>query len=166
MDRVHRPLGKTALALLALASSASAQPSDPLLAAHDTDPLELALVVERLGDDAVLSRLSAETPVAVRAVAVVAATELHAPEDALVPLVELARGRDPDLAPRALWAALDIARRLDARTLGAREADVAALAPARAGLEALAADESARADLRSGAQLAAVALTDLGVPAL
>jgi hypothetical protein len=145
-----------------LASTASAQPADPLLAAHDTDPLELALVVERVGDDAVLARLAPETPVAVRALAIVAATELHAPEDALVPLVELARGRDPDLAPRALWATLAIARRLDARTLGARESDVGALAPARAGLEALAADETARADLRRGAQLAAAALAELG----
>lgn len=152
--------------LVALVTSAgSAQPGqDPLLRVPSTDPLELARVVDRVGDAGVVSRLADGTPIAVRAVAVLAAPQMRAPEDSLVALVGLARGRDPDLAPRAALSALTIARRLDPQELDARECDRTSLAPARAGLEALARDETARADLRRAAELAAAALAELGVP--
>lgn len=137
---------------------------DPLLAAHETDRLELARVVDRIGDDAVLSRLAPETPIAVRALAVAATPALHAPERALAPLSELAAGRDPDLAPRAAQALSEIARALDARGLDARECDRAELAPARAGLARVAADETARGDVRRAAIAADAALADLAIP--
>ncbi len=152
--------------LFALVTSVgSAQPGpDPLLRVSSTDPLELALVVDRLGDTAVVERLTDGTPLAVRAIAVLAAPEMRAPEDALTALAEIARGRDPDLAPRAALSALTIARALDPRTLDARECDRAGLGAARAALEAIVQDESARADVRRAAQLAAAALAELGVP--
>jgi hypothetical protein len=147
---------------LALAQTAAV---DPLLAAHDTDPLELARVVDRVGDAAVLARLSPETPIAVRALAVVAAARMHAPEDALVPLAEIAAGRDPDLAPRASQSLLAIARALDERSLDARERDRADFTPARVALASLAADETARPDIRRAASLADAALADVQIPA-
>jgi hypothetical protein len=153
------------IALGLVASQGSAQPGpDALLRVPSTDPLELARLVDRLGDQAVVTRLAEGTPIATRAMAVLAAPEMDAPEMALSALAELARGRDPDLAPRAALAALTIARALDPQAMDARECDRASLAPARAGLEALAHDESARADMRRAAELAAAALADLGVP--
>lgn len=153
--------------VLALAGEADAQlaGADPFVAVHDTDPLELARVVDRVGDAAVIARLTPETPIAVRASAVLAAPWMRAPEDALAPLAEIAAGRDPDLAPRAAQALLAIARRLDERALDARERDRAELAPARGTLSAIAADETARADVRRAAALADAALADLAVPA-
>jgi hypothetical protein len=153
--------------LFALVSSAgAAQPGpDPLMRVPSTDPLELARVVDREGDGAVLRRLEDGTMIAVLAVAVVAAPEMRAPETSLERLAELARGRDPDLAPRAAASALTIARALRPEDLDARECDRASLGPARASLEALAADATARADLRRAASLAAAALADLGAPA-
>ena len=154
------------LIVLFVAAFASAQTPaiDPLLAAHATDPLELARVVDRIGDAAILSRLAPETPIAVRAVAVVATTRMHAPEDALLALATIAAGRDPDLAPRAAQSLLTIARSLDAQSLDARERDRNDFAPARTTLNALAGDETARADIRLAARLSDLALAELGVP--
>ena len=152
--------------LFALVTSAgAAQPgTDPLLRLASSDPLELARAVDHLGDAGVLARLTEETPIAVLAVAVLAAPQMHAPESSLFRLVELAQGRDPDLAPRAMLSALTIARALDPQRLDARECDRASLGPARIGLEALAADATAREDIRRAAGLAAAALADLGAP--
>jgi len=152
------------IVLVLVVAVASAQSVDPLVAAHDTDALELARVVDRVGDAAILARLTPETPIAVRALAVVAATRLHAPEDALVPLAEIAAGRDPDLAPRAAQSLLIIARSLDGAALDTRERDRADFTPARARLTAIAADETARSDIRRAAQLADAALADLAIP--
>lgn len=149
----------------ALASAQTPDAVDPLLAAHDTDPLELAHVVDRVGDDAILARLAPETPIAVRALAVAAAPRLHVPEAALASLAEIAAGRDPDLAPRAASALLTIARALDERSLDARESDRASLVPVRVRLAQLVADETARADVRRAAGLADAALADLGIVA-
>ena len=153
------------LIVLALAAMASAQAPaiDPLLAAHETDPLELARVVDRIGDAAILSRLTPETPIAVRAIAVVAAPRMHAPEDALAALTTIAAGRDPDLAPRAAQALLTIARSVDAQALDAREHDRGDFAAARTTLSALATDETARADIRLAARWSDSALAELVV---
>lgn len=152
------------VSVLALGGLASAQPAaavDPLLAGHDTDPLELARVVDRIGDDAVLARLAPETPIAVRVLAVSATPRLHAPEAALPTLAELAGGRDPDLAPRALQAISEIARSLDARSLDARESERAELRAVLPRLTGIGEDESARADLRRAAAEARIALERL-----
>src|SRR4051812_46045753 len=90
------------IALALLASTGSAQPGhDPLMWLPSTDPLDLAIAVDRLGDEGVLTRLAEGTPLTVRAMAVLAAPQMDAPETSLSALAEIARGRDPDLAPRA-----------------------------------------------------------------
>ncbi len=138
-----------ALAILATTSTVSAQRDAPLRAIEDLDPLALARAVERTGDAAVLAELDSETP---SAAAIHATPYLDAPEAALPRLVALGAGRDPFRAPLAMQAVLRIADGpiLDAMTR--READP--LDDVRAALAALAADESARADLRGAAALA------------
>ncbi len=127
--------------------------------------MELARVVQRLGDDAVLERLSVERPRAVRLAAVRAAPFLRSPEIALEPLAELAGTRDPELAPAAAASVLTIARSLSADDLERREVDRASVTPVRRRLRALMADRTARADLRAAAALADDALSAIGVPA-
>lgn len=134
--------------------SVAAQEPEALLAVHSADPLELARVVDRIGDDAVLQRLGAETPLPVRLAAVRASAWLHAPELALPALAELASGRDPDLAPAAARAVLRIAEALDRAALDAREHDGDEIERALPILSALAADGTARADLRRAAAVA------------
>ncbi len=136
---------------------AQPRPADPLALVQSSDPLELARVVDRLGDPAVLARLgTAESPidVAVTLAAVRACPWLHAPELALPRLVELAAGRDPDLAPAATLAVVRIAERLSRPELESREASDEPLRAAMTGLTALAEDTTARADLRRGASRA------------
>ena len=140
------------------ARSQASDASEALLAVHTADPLDYALVVDRVGDQAVLALLQpAEgTPVdvAARLVAVRASAWLHAPEAALPVLAQLAQGTDPDLAPTAMHAALRIAERLTRQDLDMREADEGPLREALPLLEQLASDESARADLRAAAERA------------
>lgn len=134
---------------LALSSVAIAQPDDALAVGVDPDPMELARVVRRVGDDSVLGRLEGSLT------AVRAAPQLPAPELALPALVTHAAGRDPWLAPAAMQSILEITEDLDAHGLGRREADAPALAAEAERLSAIAADETARADLRVAATLAA-----------
>ncbi len=137
----------------AVAMTGSAQAPDPLLAVG-ADPSELARVAARLGDDAILERLGPERPLAVRLAAVRACPFLVGPEAALEALAELAAGRHPRLAPAAAASLLAIADATGAAELSRREASVpdAALEA----LDRLAADETARPDLRAvGAHVAA-----------
>lgn len=150
----------TLLALLA-AGPATAQPQSPLSSVADADPVELARVVQRIGDSAVIAALAPDRPVVERLAAVRAAPAMRSPERALTALVEIARGRDSLLAPAAALAALRIATSLDADDLAAREALPGDIEAARSALEALAADESARPDIRRAAALAADALAHL-----
>jgi hypothetical protein len=124
------------------------------------DPLDVARVVARLGDDAVLAALASDEP-ARRLAAVRASVFLGAPEAALPGLVALAAGRDPDLAPAAAMALLDIARALTPDGLARRESDVAAFVAPRDAARRLAADATARPDVRRAASLASGALTAL-----
>jgi len=144
------------------ASSTRAQEGpDALVAARSADPLTLAPIVARLGDSAVLARLAEGQPTEVQLAAIHASRTLLAPEAALGLLATHAAGRDPDLAPAAARAALDISRALDARDLDAREVAPAALDEARATLASLGADETARPDLRRAALLSVDALAGL-----
>lgn len=143
-------------------ASALAQAIDPLLAVHDADPLRLAQVVDRLGDDGVLERLGGAHPLAVRRLAVSGCRFLHAPERALPALAELAAGRDPDLAPAAMRAILAIVLELDRADLDAREHDGDELPRTRETLTALAEDDTARPDLRRAAETALAQLAPLG----
>lgn len=148
-------------AILVTAAPAAAQSVDPLLAVHDGDPLLLASAVERLGDQAILDRLTDAHPLAVRVLAARATPFLHAPELALGPLAELAASRDPDVAPAAMRALLSIARAITRASLDAHEDDGASIGAARAALTQLAADEAARTDLRRGARAALAMLATL-----
>lgn len=139
-------------------------PEDPFVGVADADPLDLGRLVARLGDDAVLDRLSEDRPVEVRLAAARAAPMLTAPERALADLATAAAGRDEALAPVAARSALRIARGLRARDLAAREVLAGDLAPAAAALGTLAGDASARADVRRAAALVVDALAALHVP--
>lgn len=143
--------------LATMALRAQPRPADPLALVVSADPLDLARMVDRLGDDAVRARLgevgaAANTldPAIVMA-AVRASAWLHAPEEALVRLVEIAAGRDPELAPAAMLAVIRIAERLERSELDAREASDAPVREALAPLAALTEDSAARADLRRAA---------------
>ena len=151
-------------ALGAWAAVGRAQAPDPLAAVTSADPMELARVVDRLGDGAVLDRLAEDSPRTVRLSAVRAARWMTGPELALAPLAELASGRDPLLAPEAARATRVIVEGLTADGLARREVEPASLSTARRRLAALAADESARSDLRAAAMIAADVLDALGVP--
>jgi hypothetical protein len=144
-------------------ASAQARPAaHPALleATLTADPLDVARVAARIGDDAVLAALASDAP-ARRFAAIRAVTFLGAPEAALPALVGLAAGRDPDLAPAAAAALLDVARALRPDDLARRESDAAALVPARDAARRLAADATARSDVRRAAALAAGALAAL-----
>lgn len=130
----------------------------------DADPLELARVASRLGDEAVLGSLDARRPVAERLAAVRAAAWLRAPERALPALVDLLAGRDSELAPAAALSVVRVANALDADALARREVLVAELAPVRARLAAMANAATLRADLRALAGEAGAALGAAGVP--
>jgi len=151
-----------ALALIScLALPALAQSVDPLLQVHDGDPLLLASVVERLGDAAILDRLSDTHPLAVRSLAVRATPFLHTPEQALAPLAALSASRDPDLAPTAMRALLTITRSITRASLDAHEDDGTSIEAARTALTQLATDEHARVDLRRAADAALAMLAAL-----
>lgn len=168
---MHRRQAFFALALACLvglrcgAEQASAQsrpaaPSTLLASTLTADPLDVARVVARLGDDAVLDALARDAP-AQRLAAARAAAFLGAPEAALPGLVALAAGRDPDLAPAAAMALLDITRALTPDALARRESDAAALVAPREAARRLAADATARPDIRRAAALSAGALAAL-----
>lgn len=143
---LHRWLPIAIAVALAPAAPAPAQPAGGVaVLAGVGDPLELARSVEAMGDDAVLGALEHET-LALRLGAVRAAPWLEEPERALPALAALAAGDDPDLAPAAARAGGRLAERLRHDDLMAREADRTPLDPAP--WQAIAADESARADLR------------------
>jgi hypothetical protein len=139
--------------------------ADALLAVHDADPLELARVAARVGDDAVLALLAPEHGVAVRLAAVRTARWLREPERALAAIAELAGGRDSELAPAAARAALRIARALDAEALARREVPPTALSAALAVLLRVAKLPHVREDLQRMAGAAAAQLSAAGVPA-
>lgn len=160
-----------ACALLADPKAAAAQhppageAAAALVGVRNADPLELARVVARFGDDAVLALLAPEQPVSVRLAAVRAAPWLLEPERALTRIAGWIGGRDSELAPAAARAALRIARTLDADTLARREVAPAALADALAALLRAAELPHVRQDLQRMAAAAAAQLRAAGVPA-
>jgi hypothetical protein len=141
------------LLVLAGAAPLGAQPrpDDPLAQVVSSDPLELARVVDRLGDGAVQARLGAmgtDTTTldpAIVGAAVRASPWLHAPEEALPRLAEIAACRDPHLAPLAI---VRISERLTRADLDAREGDDAPIRAVLPALAALGEEAAARADLR------------------
>lgn len=110
--------------------------------------------------DAAFAALDAPS-VHARLGAILAMPEHDAPHRALGPLGELARGDHPTLAPAALSAAWRIVRDLDVDSMMAAEVNLDEVRASREPYAALAADESARADLRHVAAFVVAALDDL-----
>ncbi|MAC28994.1 MAG: hypothetical protein CMH59_21325 [Myxococcales bacterium] len=167
----HGPAVRTVFLLAALFAAPLAPPpgaaaQDASLAARaravGADPMELARIA-RDADEAVLAALAdaAETARAERWAAARVAPWIDAPERALAPLAAIAGGDDPLLAPVAAEAGWAIASRLEPGDLAAREVPLAPLREARGAWAAVAADESARADLRRLAAFTADALGQL-----
>lgn len=163
--------GLACIAMLsALETDARAEDEDPFVFVYTSDPMDFALLVDRVGDAPVLERLAepaedAPRPVAVRLAAVRASAWLRAPEAALGTLATLAAGRDPDLAPAAMLALVRISETLSRADLDAREADDAAVQAALEPLASLANDATARADLRQAAARVRIMLAALVEPA-
>lgn len=154
--------------VLATSPAASAQSgghsTDPLASIVDADPMALARAVDRIGDAEVLARLEASRPRSVRVAAMRATPFMDGPEAAFATLAELAGGRDPWLAPEAARALLEATEGLGVDGLARREANLEALARVSEALEAVAADETARDDVRAACGLAAGRLRALGPP--
>lgn len=136
-----------------------------LLAVQDADPLELARIVRRAGDAAVLRLLGTDQPINVRLCAARAAPWLRSPEQALLPLARWLAGRDIVLSEAAARATLRIAQDLDADTLARREVSPAELRDASIALQAAADSTWLRGDLRLLATQAVAQLVGAGVPA-
>jgi hypothetical protein len=147
-----------------LARAAQPLGSDALRAAADADEVQLSRIAARVGDDGVLSALSATADVLAQLAAIRATPYLTDKEQALVPLATIAASRDPELAPLAAWKVLRVTQALVQEGLALREVAPSSLAPARAALIALAADDTARSDIRSCAGQAGHLLGTLGVP--
>ncbi|MEZ4323851.1 MAG: hypothetical protein R3B40_01470 [Polyangiales bacterium] len=134
---------------VASSSRADGSPADALLAVVSGDPMDYAAVTRRIGDGALLAALrDEESSAELRLAALRAAPYARAPELLLEPVVQLAGGTDPALAPGALRAASQIASNLEFHLLEQRENDPALLEPPAEALAELAEDEDARADLR------------------
>jgi hypothetical protein len=148
----------------ALVAAQAAPAADPWRGWADVEPLELASVVDRIGDDAVLAQLQAGASLHAQIAAVRASAFLRSPELALPALARIASSRDPELAPLAARRCLTIAQRLVTEGLAPRELLAGELAPVRAALAAAARAPRLRADLRLALEQAAQLLASLGVP--
>ncbi|MBK7150348.1 MAG: hypothetical protein IPH72_01060 [Sandaracinaceae bacterium] len=142
----------TLLALgLGVARGAADEPTaaDRLLAVTSADAMDYAAAARRVGDAALAAMLADEAAsVELRLAVVRAAPFARAPENLLAPIVELAHGTDPALAPAALTSAFQIAQGLEFSLLEQREADPELLNVPVERLRALGEDDEARADLR------------------
>jgi len=158
------------LSLSGIATVAGAQarsvPSlaQTLLAVQDADPLELARIVRRSGDAAVVRLLGSDQPTNVRLCAGRSAPWLRSPEQALLPLALWLTGRDAVLSEAAARATLRIAQDLDADTLARRDVAPADLRAAVGALQAAVDSGWLRADLRLLAAQAVAQLVGAGVP--
>ena len=139
----------------------SAEAATQLRAAVNADELDVAALAARLGDDPVLTSLT-EGDTALRLAALRTTPYLVNKELALLPLVSLARGRDPDLAPAAARRVLAIAQALALEETSVRELPRADLENLRRDLSSLA-NSSARRDVRVCAGSAAQLLSTLPV---
>lgn len=103
------------------AASAWATPVDLAMFADRIDAIGSARTAQEVGDGALLAALGAPGQREKALVAVRAASYAHAPEELMAPLVELACGRDPSLAPEAALSLHAVSERLTARELSLRE---------------------------------------------
>lgn len=166
MIRIRAGFASAVLLLGAvLARAAPPLGSDALRSVADADELQLSRIAARLGDGAVIAAISDSRDPLAQLAAIRAAPFLTDKEQTLLPLAALAASRDPELAPLAAWKVLRVAQALVREGLALREIVPRELAPARAALVALAADQTARSDIRLAAAQAASLLGSVGVPA-
>lgn len=117
-------------ACLTCSASALAAAVDLSAFADRIDAIGCARAAQEAGDAVLLSKLGASGSREVTLVAVRAAPYAHAPEDLVAGLVDVACGRDPNLAPEAAFSLHAIAQGLTQRELAAREVLLADLAKA------------------------------------
>lgn len=132
--------------------------ADPFMMLERAAPLELANLVDRLGDNAVIERLQPTTSVEIQLVALRAAPWMKSPESVLSRLADLVEGRDSELAPEAARAAAQIAKLLDSYEIQTREIAAHELAGVRERLALAGNNELLRADIRLYAAQAAASL--------
>lgn len=137
-------------------STSAIADGDPLAALKlvDSDPLELARVVDGLETDAVVSALAKPASVRQKLTLIRAAPWVDGPHRTLLALATLMSGRDSLLAPAAAAAVSRIIAGLDAESLLSREVLPAELEPARLALAAVTASKLVRADIRAVAAVA------------
>jgi len=140
------------------AGPSTQDPSAALRAAADADDLALAALVAQLGDDAVLSALTQHEDVSLRLAAVRGAAYLRTSALALPALIEIASGRDPDLAPLAARRVRAVSQAIALEGQRRVEGEVLSLDEPRKALNALAEAEGTRADIRIAAGEAAALL--------
>jgi hypothetical protein len=132
--------------------------SDAFAVITDANPMKLARVVDRLGDNAVLARLGKDNPVEIRLAAVRASRWMRAPERALATLARLVSSRDSELAPAAARAAWYIASELNDDVLAEREVVPGVLSAVRNAFDRAADNAVLRADIKLLAAQTAEAL--------
>lgn len=175
MKRIFRssavPVPRAAIAVIAVLAALAVEPAraaapglDALRAAADADDFMLARIAARVGDDVVLAALADAADPLAQLAAIRAAPFIVDGDQALLPLTTIAAARDPELAPVAAWKLARITQDLVRKGLDLREVLPRSLTPARAAMIALAADATARADIRSCAGRAAHLLASVGVP--
>jgi len=123
-------------------------PENPFILLGNSPALELARLVDRVGDEAVAQILGTANPVEVHLVALRASSWMRAPESVLTPIIAMAGGRDSELAPEAARAVLRIANLLDREQLQKREAISSDLVSAGQNLSSIAANPAIRNDIR------------------
>lgn len=136
-----------------------------LRSAADSDELQLARVAARVGDDVVLAALVTPNDSLAQLAAIRAAPYVSEADQTLLPLAAIAASRDPELAPLAATKLLRVAQDLVREGPAHHELQPRSLAEARAALERIVADETARPDIRLYAGQAAHLLGTIGVPA-
>ena len=140
------------------AGPSTQDPSAALRAAVDAEDLALAALVAQLGDDAVLSALTQHEDVPLRLAAVRATAYVRASALALPALIEIASGRDPDLAPVAARRARALSQAIALERGRRVESEFSTVEDLRKALSALSASEGTRADIRVAAGEAAALL--------
>jgi hypothetical protein len=152
------------LSLVRARAAPTSEGSDLLRGGADVDEQTMARLASRVGDDVVLNALAEPKDAIAQLAAIRAAPHVIDSASVLLPLATIAASRDPELAPLAAYKLRSVAQALVREGLARREVLPSTLAPARAALERLASDATARTDIRSYAGQAAHLLGTLGVP--
>lgn len=118
-----------------------------LARALDADELTRATIVRHVGDESVLAALQQSQDLALRLAAVRCSPYLSDPDRALMPLTQLARGTDPELAPAAALRLFWIAQWLMQHSAG-REIALDSVRETQRALRALADDRTALERIR------------------